>query len=78
MVERCIRGLTPSDIERLGADEGAGSSPASPANSEIERLRDIIRSCVGGSEVIDLGNGEHWCLHMPNKHLRKLVPEALK
>ena len=34
---------------------------------EIERLQDIIRSCVHGSEVVDIG-GESICLHRPNKH----------
>ena len=39
------------------------------AADEIERLRNIIRSCVHGPEVVDLG-GEAIGLHMPNKHCR--------
>lgn len=43
MVEPRIRGLTPSDIERLGTDEGAGSSPASPASdSDCKAIIDAV------------------------------------
>ncbi len=37
------------------------------AINEIERLRGIIRSCVHGFEVVDLGEGEMIGLHLPNK-----------
>lgn len=36
---------------------------------EVDRLRSIIRSCVHGAEVVDLGNGEFIGLHLPNKSL---------
>jgi uncharacterized protein YnzC (UPF0291/DUF896 family) len=34
--------------------------------AEIERLKDIIRSCVHGTEIVDIG-GETIGLYLPNK-----------
>lgn len=36
-------------------------------NAEIERLRSILRSCVHGAEIVDIGGGELLGLYLPNK-----------
>ena len=37
------------------------------AAEEIEWLRDVLRSCVHGMEVVELADGEFLGLHLPNK-----------
>lgn len=47
------------------------------ARKEIARLKDIIRSCVHGPEVVDIG-GESIGLHRPNKHCMTNSPAVGK
>jgi len=35
--------------------------------SEVERLRTILRQCVRGPDLVELGNGERLWLHLPYK-----------
>lgn len=37
------------------------------ASDEIERLREILRSCVYGADPVQIREGEMLCLHLPNK-----------
>jgi len=50
-----------------GAWHSPLSDTAKAALAEIERLRDILRCCVRGPDIADLGNGEIIALHLPHK-----------
>ncbi len=45
------------------------------AADEIERLRSILRRCMGGANVVDLGNGEQIALFLQEPVLDRTQPE---
>lgn len=60
--ERCERILW----GRL-VDDDETTNEIDRLRKEVGRLKDIIRSCVHGAEIVDIG-GECIGLHRPNKH----------
>lgn len=55
-------------MEILRAQDANPRSWQQEAADEIERLRDILRKCMPGANIIDLGNGEHICLYQQNRN----------
>lgn len=54
------------------AARAAIAAVTSNENTEIKRLRSILRRCMGGANVVDLGNGEYIALYLEE------VDEAMK
>jgi hypothetical protein len=70
--ERLTAADEPNDIvDDMNARAAIAAMPSNE-NTEIKRLRSILRRCMGGANVVDLGNGEYIALYLEE------VDEALK